>query len=103
MLLGYLSIDEVEFLFGADSYENFEFLSFTRLSSIESQPKKIAFIVFVVVGAFVVVFVVVVVAAVDIIVVGVAAAADVFVLVVVISVGHRNLTLKSGQNWVNNK
>ena len=101
MLLGYLSIDEVEFLFGADSYENFEFLSFTRLSSIESQPKKIAFIVFVVVGAFVVV--VVVVAAVDIIVVGVAAAADVFVLVVVISVGHRNLTLKSGQNWVNNK
>ena len=99
MLLGYLSIDEVEFLFGADSYENFEFLSFTRLSSIESQPKKIAFIVFVVVGAFVVV----VVAAVDIIVVGVAAAADVFVLVVVISVGHRNLTLKSGQNCVNNK
>ena len=46
----------------------------TRLSSIESQPKKV-----------VVVIVVVVV-----------------VVVVVIIVGHKNLTLKFGQNWVNN-
>ena len=45
------------------------------LSSIESQPKKIVVVVVVVV---------------------------VFVVVVII-VGHKNLTLKLGQNWVNNK
>ena len=50
----------------------------TRLSSIESQPKKVVFVV------VVVVFVVVVGG-------------------VVIIVGHRNLTLKFGQNWVSNK
>ena len=51
-----------------------------RLISIESQPKKV-----------VVVFVVVVVVVV------------VVVFVVVIIVGHKNLTLKFGQNGVNNK
>ena len=42
---------------------------------IESQPKKVVIVVVVVVVAF----------------------------VVVIIVGHKNLTLKFGQNWVNNK
>ena len=46
----------------------------TRLSSIESQPKKVVVIVVVVAVVF----------------------------VVVIIVGHINLTLKFGQNWVNN-
>ena len=49
----------------------------TRLRSIESQPKK--FVVIVVVVVFVI---------------GV---------VVVIIVDHKNLTLKFGQNWGNNK
>ena len=44
----------------------------TRLSSIESQPKKVVIVVVIV------------------------------VVVVVIIVGHKNLTLKFGQNWVNN-
>ena len=48
----------------------------TRLSSIESQPKK---------------------AVVDTVVV------VVVVYVVVIIVGHKNLTLKFGKNWVNDK
>ena len=48
----------------------------TRLSSIESQPEKV-FVVGVVV--------------------------DVVVVFVVIIVGHKNLTLKFGQNSVNNK
>ena len=48
----------------------------TRLSSFESQPKKVVVIVM---GFVVVVF------------------------VVVIIVDHKNLTLKFGQNWVNNK
>ena len=52
-----------------------------RLSSIVSQPKKI-----------VVVVVVVIVVVVVLIVVGLD----------VIIVGHRNLTLKFGQNWANN-
>ena len=52
----------------------------TRISSIESQPKKV--VVVVVVGVVVVVVV---------------------VSVVVIIVGHKNLTLKFGQNWANNK
>ena len=47
----------------------------TRLSSIESQPKKVVVVVVVVV---------------------------VFVVFVTI-VGHKNLNLKFGQNWVNNK
>ena len=55
----------------------------TRLSSIESQPKKV-----------IVVFVVVVV----VVVVG-----HVVVVIVVIIVGHRNLTLQFGQNRANNK
>ena len=51
----------------------------TRLSSIESQPKKgVGVVVVVVTGVFVVV-------------------------VVIIIVGHRNLTLKFGQNQVNHK
>ena len=50
----------------------------TRISSIESQSKKVV-VVFVVVVVVVVVF------------------------VVFIIVGHKNLTLKFGQNWVNNK
>ena len=50
----------------------------TKLSSIESQPKKVVVVVFVVV--VVVVF-----------------------FVVVIIIGHKNLTLKFGTNWVNNK
>ena len=49
----------------------------TRLSSIESQPKKVV-VVLVVVGVVV-------------------------VFLVFIIVGHTNLTLKFGQNWVNNK
>ena len=53
----------------------------TRLSSIESQPKKA------VVDTVVVVLVVYVVV----------------VYVVVIIVGHKNLTLKFGKNWVNDK
>ena len=56
----------------------------TRLSSIESQPKKV-----VVVGVVVVVVV--------------TTTTVVIVFVVVIIVGHKNLTLKFGQNWVNNK
>ena len=47
----------------------------TRLCSIESQPKKVVVVVVVVV---------------------------VFVVFVTI-VGHKNLTLKFGQNWVNNQ
>ena len=50
----------------------------TRLSSIESQPKKVVVVVVVVVWVVVVVF-------------------------VVIIVGHHNLTLKFCQNRVNNK
>ena len=46
----------------------------TRLSLIESQPKKVAVVDVVVVVVF----------------------------VVAIIVGHKNLTLKFGQNWVNN-
>ena len=46
----------------------------TRLSLIESQPKKVAVV--------------------DVVVV---------VVVVAIVVGHKNLTLKFGQNWVNDK
>ena len=46
----------------------------TRLSSIESQPKKVVVVVVIVV----------------------------VVVVVVIIVGHKNLTLKFGQNWINN-
>ena len=49
----------------------------TRLSSIESQPKKVVVVVLVEVGVFVVVFVVTI-------------------------VGNKNLTLKFGENWVNN-
>ena len=49
----------------------------TRISSIESQSKKVV-VVFVVVVVVVVVF------------------------VVFIIVGHKNLTLKFGQNWINN-
>ena len=45
----------------------------TRLSSIESQPKKVVVVVLVV------------------------------VVFVVITIGHKNLTLKFDQNWVNNK
>ena len=56
----------------------------TRLSSIESQPKKV-----VVVGVVVVVVV--------------TTTTVVIVFVVVIIVGHKNLTLKFGQNWVNIK
>ena len=59
----------------------------TRLISIESQPKKVVVVVGVVVVVVVFVFVVV-------------------GLVVdggVVIVSHRNLTLKFGQNWVNNK
>ena len=51
----------------------------TRSISIESQPKKVVDVVVVVI----------------VFVVG--------VCVVVVIVGHRNLTLKFGQNWVNNK
>ena len=47
----------------------------TRLSSIESQPKKVVVVVGIVFAVF----------------------------VVVIIVDHKNLTLKFGQNWVNNK
>ena len=53
-----------------------------RLSSIESQPKKVV--------------VVVVVVVVVIVVVG-------LLVIVVIIVARRNLTLQFGQNWVNNK
>ena len=60
-------------------------MSLTRLSSIESQPKKVVVVVIVVVIVVVVVIFVVV-----------------FVVVVTI-VGHKNRTLKFGQNWVNNK
>ena len=52
-------------------------ININKLSSIESQPKKV--VVVVVVAVVVVVF------------------------VVVIIVGHKNLTLKFGQNWVNDK
>ena len=55
----------------------------SRLVSIESQSKKV------VVGVLFVVYVVG-------LVVG-------SVVVVVVIVGHRNLNLKFGQNWVNNK
>ena len=55
----------------------YEFSREIRLSSIESQPKKIVLVV------------------VGIVVVG--------GVVVVIIVGHRNLTLEFGQNWVNDK
>ena len=61
----------------------------TRLSSIESQPKKV--VVVVVVVGLVVVFGVPVFGFV------------VFGGVVVTIVGHRNLTLKFGQKWVNDK
>ena len=46
----------------------------TRLNSIESQPKKVVVVVVVVVVVF-----------------------------VIIIVGHQNITLKFGQNWVINK
>ena len=52
----------------------------TRLSSIESQPKKVVVVVVIVVVVVLFVF-----------------------WLVVIIVGHRNLTLKFGQNFVNNK
>ena len=55
----------------------------TRLISIESQPKKVVDVVMFVVAVAVVAFVVV---GVDVVI-----------------VGHSNLTLKFGQNWVNNK
>ena len=51
-----------------------QFCVTTRLSSIESQPKKVVVVV-----------------------------AVVFVFVVVIVVGHKILSLKFGQNWGNNK
>ena len=51
----------------------------TRLSSIESQPKKVVVVVVVVVVVLVV------------------------LVVVVTIVGHKNLTLKLDQNWVNNR
>ena len=51
-----------------------------RLISIESQPKKVVVVVVVV-----------------------AAGLAVVVGLVVVIVGHRNSTLKVGQNWVNNK
>ena len=73
-----------------DSYTKWRIRSIwyqTRLSSIESPPKKVVVVVNVVVVVIVVVGVIVVV---------------VFVVVVTI-VGHKNLTLKFGQNWVNNK
>ena len=47
-----------------------------RLSSIESQPKKVVVVVVVDIVVFVVVFTI---------------------------VGHKNPTLQFGQNWVNNK
>ena len=59
---------------------------FTRLISIESQPKKVVVVVVVVVVVIVVVVV---------FVVGLA--------VVVAIVVHSNLTSKFGQNWVNNE
>ena len=55
----------------------------TRLSSIESQPKKIVVVADVLIVVLVVVFVV-----------G-------LIVVLVFIVGHRKLTLKFGQNWVN--
>ena len=57
-------------------------MDLTRLISIESQPKKVVVVV-------VIVFVF------GLVVVG--------CVVVVVIVGHRNLNLKFGQNWVNNK
>ena len=60
----------------------------TRLSSIESQPKKVVVVVFLVEAVVVVLVVVYVVG---------------LVVVVIIIVGHRNLTLKFDPNWVNNK
>ena len=59
------------------------------MSSIESQPKKV-----VVVVVEVVVVVVIVLVLVCVFVVGFG-----FISVVVLNVGHRNLTLKFGQNW----
>ena len=50
------------------------FRTSTRLSSIESQPKKIVVVVMLIV-----------------------------IVAVIIVVGHKNLTLKFNQNWVNNK
>ena len=61
-------------------------ITLTRLSSIESQPNKVVVIV------VVVIFVVVV------FVVGLLVG-----VVFVVIVGHRHLTLKFGQNRVNNK
>ena len=61
----------------------------TRLISIESQPKKVVVVIVVVV--FAVVFV-----AVGLVVGG-------GVVVAVIIFGHKNLTLKPVQNWVNDK
>ena len=58
----------------------------TRLSLIESQPKKVVVVVVFVVGVMLVVVLIVVV-----------------VVIVVIVVGHRNLILKFGQNRVNDK
>ena len=55
----------------------------TRLISIESQPKKVVIVVVVV----------------DVVVVCCVAVVG----VVFVFVGHKNLTLKFGQNWVNNK
>ena len=59
----------------------------TRLSSIESQPKKVGVVVVVVV----------------VVVVGLDVAVFVVSLAVVIIVGKRNLSLKFGPNLVNNK
>ena len=69
----------------------------TRLSSIESQPKKVV-VVAVVVDVFVV-GVGFVVAGGGVL--GVVDAVLVLVVLVVIIVGHRNLTLQFGQNRVN--
>ena len=67
----------------------------TRLSLIYSQPKKDdIFVVDVLVVVLVVAYIVVVVFVVVVFVV---------VFVLVITAGQRNLTLKFGQHWVNDK
>ena len=68
----------------------------TRLSSIESQPKKVV-VVFVVVLVLVVVLVAAVVVVSLVVVVIVVVGLDVFVIVV----GHRNLISNFVQSWVN--
>ena len=59
---------------GGDGFSNGSFWTKTRLSSIESQPKKVVVVVFVVIGLLCVVFVII--------------------------VGHKNLTIKFGQYQV---